>query len=98
MGQPTENRTSPPGVDKRMVLMPLQAGCMTLVVAGVALLVGYLLDSRLGTFPRWTLIVLISSAPLTLGGVYWLVRRMLKRQRRESGEDSMLEDRDHEIE
>ena len=62
----------------------LKAGCLTFVVAGVALVVGLLLDTRLGTYPRWTLILLIISAPFTLGGVYLMVRRSLKRA---SGEE-----------
>jgi F0F1-type ATP synthase assembly protein I len=82
MTQPPENKASPARVDKKVIWMPLQAGCLTMLVAGVAILVGYLLDTRFGSFPRWTLIVLIASAPFTLGGVYWLVQRALKRGRK----------------
>lgn len=74
---------------KRMVFVTLQAGCLTIVVAGLALLVGLWLDSRLGTGPRWTLILLIASAPFSLGGVVLLVQRALRRLRGEgeAGED-----------
>jgi len=41
--------------------------------------VGLLVDTRLGIFPRWTLILLIGSAPFTLVGVYLLVRRSIRR-------------------
>ena len=95
MAKPSENKNSPARVDKNMVWMPVKAGCLTFVVAGVALLVGYLVDTRLGTFPRWTLIVLIGSAPITLGGVYWMARRAIKRQRKEPQEDARLEDQKH---
>jgi len=64
----------------------LKAGCLTFVVAGVALVVGLLLDTRLGTYPRWTLILLIISAPFTLGGVYLMVRRALRPLSSESKE------------
>ena len=94
MEQPPENKSSRPKVDKRMILMPLQAGCLTFAVAGIALLVGYLIDTRLGTFPRWTLIVLIGSAPLTLAGVYLLVRRALIRRRKELESQTKPEDAD----
>ncbi|MEA3327553.1 MAG: AtpZ/AtpI family protein [Chloroflexota bacterium] len=63
----------------RSAFVGLKAGCLTFVVAGAALGVGLLLDTRLGTYPRWTLILLIVSAPFTLGGVYWMARRALKK-------------------
>jgi F0F1-type ATP synthase assembly protein I len=91
MEQPSENKPSARQMDKRMVWMPLQAGCLTMIVAGLALLVGYLVDSRLGTFPRWTLIVLIGSAPFTFGGVFWMVRRSLNRLRGEPDLDENVD-------
>jgi len=66
-----------------LAFMGLKAGCLTFVVAGAALAAGLLLDTRLGTYPRWTLILLVISAPFTLGGVYWTVRRALRRTRAE---------------
>jgi hypothetical protein len=36
------------------------------------------------TFPRWTLILLIGTAPLTLTGVYLMVRRAIKGKASES--------------
>ena len=74
-----EGNKSPARQLRRSVFTGLQAGCLTFLVAGAAIIVGWLLDTRLGTFPRWTLILLIGSAPLTLGGVYLLVRKALKR-------------------
>jgi hypothetical protein len=62
-----------------MGLIPLQAGCLTFALASVAILVGLWLDLRLGTAPRWTLILLIGSAPVALGGVYFIARRSLRR-------------------
>jgi len=71
---------------KRMAWVTLSAGCLTFIVAGLALGVGFVLDSRLETFPRWTLILLAASAPFTLGGVYLIVRRTLKRMKGEGEE------------
>lgn len=64
-------------------LIPIMAGCLTFALATVAILVGLWLDLRLGTTPRWTLILLIGSAPIALGGVYFIVRRSLRRMRAE---------------
>ncbi|HAF48958.1 MAG TPA: hypothetical protein DCL08_06935 [Anaerolineaceae bacterium] len=68
---------------KRNALVSASAGCLTMIVAGAALLVGLLIDARLGTAPKWTLILVIASAPFTLGGVYLIVRRVLRRAREE---------------
>jgi hypothetical protein len=61
--------------------VPLQAGCLTFTMAVIAILVGLWLDATLGTAPRWTLILLIGSAPIALGGVYLMVRRVLRKTR-----------------
>lgn len=66
-----------------VALIPLIGGCLTFALATVAILVGLLIDLRLGTTPRWTLIILIGSAPFALGGVYFIVRRYLARLRAE---------------
>ena len=74
----------------RVALIPLQAGCLTFGLATVAILVGLWLDVRLGTTPRWMLILLVGSAPFVLGGVFLIVRRSLRRiqdQREEIGAD-----------
>ncbi len=57
----------------------LRTGCLTFVLASAALVVGMLLDTRLDTYPRWTLILLGVSAPFALGGVYWMICRNLKK-------------------
>lgn len=82
--------TQPPDKNKqylesavKQIKTTLQVGCLTFFVAGLALIGGLWLDVRLETFPRWTLILVLGSAPITLFGVFWMVRRSLKR----SGED-----------
>ena len=65
---------------KQMVRLLVLGGCLTLIVAGLALAGGLWLDARLGTAPRWTLILLIGSIPLAFGSVFWLVKRELSRK------------------
>ena len=67
----------------RTTWIPLQAGCLTMGLAGIAILVGLLLDTRFDTAPQWTLILLIASAPFALGGVFLLTRRSLHKMREE---------------
>lgn len=83
--------TQPPANDKKSkqsnrnpMFIPLQAGCLTFLVAGLTLVLGLWLDARLESFPRWTLILVLGSAPFTLFGVFWLARRSLKRSQEES--------------
>lgn len=64
---------------KRMAGVSLAAGGLTLVVAGVFTLIGFLIDRGAGTGPRWMLILLIASMPLSLGGAYLVARRAIKR-------------------
>jgi len=68
---------------RRNMLVSASAGCLTIFVAIASVIVGLLIDARLGTAPRWTLILLIGSAPFTLGGVYLIVRRALQKAREE---------------
>ena len=81
--EPGPERHSQTAQAKRMALVTLSAGCLTFVVAGLALGVGFVLDTRLETFPRWTLILLAGSAPFTMGGVYLIVRRTLRKMKSE---------------
>ena len=68
---------------KRNALVSASVGCLTIVIAGLALIVGLIIDSRLGTAPKWTLILLLGSTPISLLGVYLVVRRALKKNREE---------------
>ena len=78
----------------RMALVPLQAGCLTFVLAVITILVGLWLDARLGTAPRWTLILLIGSAPIALSGVYLMVRRALRKTRAAQDASQALSEED----
>ena len=76
---------------KRTGLVTLSAGCLTIAVAGLAILAGFLIDSRLGTGPRWTLILLLGSAPFTLAAVFLIARRAVRRLRAEAAEEGVEE-------
>jgi hypothetical protein len=64
----------------RALLISFSVGCLTFLIAGLAVAAGILIDLRNDTLPRWTLIFLVGSAPITLGGVYLLARRVLKKK------------------
>ena len=66
---------------KRTLLVTLSVGCLTFLIAGGAIAGGLLIDLRNDSLPKWTLLLLLGSAPLTLGMVYFTVRRTLKRAR-----------------
>jgi len=68
---------------KRNMLVSVKAGCLTFLVAGISLALGLWLDYRMDTLPRWTLILLVGTAPLTLIGVYLIVRRAINKSKEE---------------
>jgi hypothetical protein len=73
--------TTPSEVQKlrrKTLFVPLQAGCLTIIIAGVALAIGLWIDIRQETIPRWTLILLVGSLPFTIGGIILIVKRSLK--------------------
>ena len=87
MTQPPEKENQRRKSPRNQLWIPLQVGCFTLFVAGFALIGGLLLDFRLETFPRWTLILVLGSAPITLFTVFWIVRRSLKKMRGQEDSD-----------
>jgi F0F1-type ATP synthase assembly protein I len=52
-----------------------QVGCLTALIILIALLVGLWLDSRFDTRPTFTLILLVSSVPITLAAMFWVVKK-----------------------
>ncbi len=62
---------------KTFALVSLQSGCLTMILAGLALVIGLFLDFRLGTPPKFTLIFVLGSAPLVLGLIFFLARRTM---------------------
>jgi F0F1-type ATP synthase assembly protein I len=56
-----------------------QVGCLTALVIIGALLAGLWLDNLLGTKPQLTIVLLLASAPLTLIGMVWIVRKTTAR-------------------
>ncbi len=56
-----------------------QVGVLTVVALGVALLIGLALDAHYGTRPLWTIVCVVLSIPVTIGGMLWIVRRAGRR-------------------
>src|SRR5579859_5894420 len=56
-----------------------QAGCMTVVMAIGALLVGLWLDQRLGTRRTWALICVVGSVPINLVVTLVVTQRLIAR-------------------
>lgn len=56
-----------------------QVGCLTTVIVVVALLAGLFIDSRLNTRPTFTILLTVLSVPVTLGAMFWIVRRVTSR-------------------
>lgn len=56
-----------------------QVGCLTTVIVVAALLVGLFIDSRLDTRPTFTILITVLSIPVTLGAMFWIVRRVTSR-------------------
>lgn len=67
----------------RMLLVSLGSGLLTLVVAGLAAYIGFTIDRRSGTDLRWTLILLIGSMPISLGGAYLISRGAVRKLKAE---------------
>ena len=68
----------------RMAGVSLSAGCLTLVIAGLFVLAGFLIDRSAGTGPRWMLILLFTSLPFSLGFSYLVARRAINKAKAEA--------------
>ena len=66
-----------------MALTPIivggEVGCLTLFIVIIALIAGLGLDKLLGTKPIFTLVLLLGSAPFSLGITFWVATRSIKR-------------------
>ena len=68
----------------RMAAVSVSAGCLTLVIAGLFVLAGFLIDRSAGTGPRWMLILLFVSLPFSLGLSYLIARRAINKANAEA--------------
>ena len=72
-----------------------QVGCLTLVIIIVTLFGGLWLDTRLDTRPLFTIIFLVGSIPITIGLMFWIVRKATSKIRpseKENKTESLQED------
>jgi hypothetical protein len=79
----SQNDSKPPGKKKRQYAANLalaavasQVGILTTVIVVGSLLLGLWIDSRLGTRPTYTIILIVASVPVTLVMMFWVVRRV----------------------
>jgi len=56
-----------------------QVGCITVVIIALALLAGLWLDAQFGTRPLFLVGLLLSSVPVTLITMFWVVRQATSR-------------------
>lgn len=68
----------------RMAGVSLSAGCLTLVIAGLFVGAGFLIDRGAGTGPRWMLILLFVSLPISLGVSYLVAKRAIRKAKAEA--------------
>jgi F0F1-type ATP synthase assembly protein I len=91
-----KSRGSSNGDVKTLALVSFQSGCLTMILAGLALVIGLFLDFRFGTPPKFTLIFVLGSAPLVLGLIFFLARRTMTKRSPEKppsdSKDETLED------
>ncbi len=66
---------------EKIAWLPIKAGCLTVTIASIAIGIGLWIDISHNTVPRWTLIILIGSAPIALGLVFYNIRQTLARAR-----------------
>jgi MFS-type transporter involved in bile tolerance (Atg22 family) len=62
----------------KMVTVGGEVGCLTLLIVLAAVFGGLWLDRLFGTKPVITIILVLSSAPLSLGLTFWLAMRAVK--------------------
>ena len=52
-----------------------QVGCLTLVVIFLSLFAGLWLDNQFQSRPLFTILLLVGSVPVTIIGMFWVVRK-----------------------
>jgi len=76
--QPEKNR-SRYAYNMTVAAVAGQVGCLTLVIVLAALFGGLWLDTRFGTKPMITVVLMVASVPVTLVGMFWIVKLALSR-------------------
>ena len=86
--QPEKNR-SRYAINMTVAAVAGQVGCLTLVIVLAALFGGLWLDTRFGTKPMITVALTVASVPVTLVGMFWIVRLAVSRLSSASPANSM---------
>lgn len=61
-------------LNRTVVSVLAQAGCLTVIIALGSLLIGILLDNIFDTKPRLTALFFAGSLPLAMAAIYWRVK------------------------
>jgi len=77
--EPSEPNRSRAAFNLTLAAVAGQVGCLTLVIVLAALFGGLWLDAYFQTKPVITIILMISSVPLTLVMMFWVVRSATSR-------------------
>lgn len=89
--QPEKNRARY-AFNLTLAAVASQVGCLTLLIVLAALFGGLWLDARFGTKPMFTIGLMIASVPVTLVGMFWVVRMTTARIRSDSKPESRLDE------
>lgn len=76
--QPEKNRAQN-AFNLTLAAVAAQVGCLTLVIVLAALFGGLWLDNKFDTRPMITVILMVSSVPVTLVVMFWIVRSATSR-------------------
>ncbi len=74
-----------------------QIGCLTLVIVFASLFLGRWLDQLLGTKPIILIILLVSSAPISLVLTFWVAMRTVKKINPQASSGSLKSDGAKEV-
>lgn len=76
---PEKDRVNYTAMSTQALTIGGEVGCLTLFIVLVSVFGGLWLDNLLGTKPLFTLILVLASAPISLGLTFWVARRALNR-------------------
>ncbi len=74
---PEKERVNYMAVSAQALTIGGEVGCLTLIIVLLAVFGGMWLDKLFGTKPLFTLVLVLGSAPLSLGLTVWVARRSL---------------------
>ena len=74
-GDSSSSNRGPNLINRVVVKIAVEVGCLTLVIILAALILGLWLDQKLDTRPLFTIILMIASMPMTWVAIFRIVNR-----------------------